>query len=172
MEIPVKPIQTRGLQVPQKRLEMLMNSNRIALLACASLILAVTANAASLPCVNPGTERWPVKITLPTGATQQTMNLADALKLQQLTDVKKDDPRYQNECILDQPVKENTLVTISGWLYLVAFEADDCDFHIQISPQPRTSTNPPTKDDNCIIVEVPSGEYATTISSQVEGVRQ
>jgi hypothetical protein len=41
---------------------MLMNSNRIALLACASLILAVTANAASLPCVNPGTERWPVKI--------------------------------------------------------------------------------------------------------------
>jgi hypothetical protein len=63
-------------------------------------------------------------------------------------------------------------VTISGWLYLVAFESDDCDFHIQISPQPLTSSKPPTKDDNSMIVEVPSGEYATTISSQVEGVRQ
>ena len=172
MEIPVEPIQTRAFKYPRKRMEMPMNSNRIALLACSSLILAVTANAASLPCVNPGTERWPVKSTLPTGATQQALSLADALKLQQLTDVKKDDPRYQSERILDQPVKENTQVTILGWLYLVAFEADDCDFHIQISPQPRTSTNPPTKDDNCIIVEVPSGEYAITISGQVEGVRQ
>jgi len=149
-----------------------MNSNRIALLASSCLMLAVTVNAAPLPCLNPGTERWPVKITLPTDAKNQTMTLADALALQRLTDVKKNDPRYQDVRITDQPVKENTLVTISGWLYVVAFEADDCDFHIQISPQPRTSTNPPSKDDNCMIVEVPSGEYATTISSQVEGVRQ
>src|SRR5450759_2725910 len=109
--------------------------------------------------LNHGTERWPVKITLPTDAKNQTMTLADALKLQRLTDVTKNDSRYQSERIMDQPVKEDTLVTISGWLYLVAFESDDCDFHIQISPQPRTTANPPTKSDNCIIVEVPSGEY-------------
>ncbi len=92
--------------------------------------------------------------------------------LQRLTDVKTNDPRYEDVRISDQAVKENTLVTISGWLYLVAFESDDCDFHIQISSQPRTATDPPTKSDDCIIVEAPSGEYATTISAQVEGVRQ
>jgi len=100
------------------------------------------------------------------------MTLADALNLPKLTDVAKDDKRYQSTRIMDQPVKEDTLVTISGYLYLVGFESDDCDFHIQISPQPRTSANPPTKDDNCIIVEAPSGQYATSIADQVEGVRQ
>jgi len=115
-----------------------------------------------------------VKTTTPIGAPTIKMTLADALsdsKLPALKNVKTNDPRYQASRIDDQPVKEDTLVTISGWLYLVAFEADDCDFHIQLSPQPRTSANPPTADDNCIIVEVPSGEYATKISTQVEGVR-
>ena len=145
---------------------------RTAALSCVCLTAALTANAASLACLQPGTERWPVKTTLPDGAKTQAMALADALQLPALTNVKKNDPRYQSARITDQPVKEDTLVTLSGWLYLVAFESDDCDFHIQISPQPRTSTNPPTKDDNCIIVEVPSGQYATTISDKVESIRQ
>jgi hypothetical protein len=135
---------------------------------------AFTANAAPLPCVKPGTARWPVKTTLPSDAPTIKMTLADALsdsRLPPLTNVKTNDPRYQSSRINDQPVKENTLVTISGWLYLVAFEADDCDFHIQLSPQPRTISNPPTPDDNCIIVEVPSEQYATTISPQVKAVR-
>jgi len=149
-----------------------MKLTRRILLTAWCLAFTITAWGASLPCVKPGTERWPVKTSLPTGANTKSMSLADALNLQKLTDVKKDDPRYQDKRIMDQPVKEDTVVTISGWLYLVAFEADDCDFHIQISPQPRTSADPPTKDDNCIIVEVPSGEYATGIADQVEGVRQ
>ncbi len=141
-------------------------------LAGACLALATSGIGAALPCVKPGIERWPVKISLPADAQTKTMTLADALNLPRLTNVAKNDRRYQSSRITDQPVKEDTLVTISGWLYLVAFEADDCDFHIQISPQARTSANPPTKDDNCIIVEVPSGEYATGIADQVEGVRQ
>ncbi len=134
--------------------------------------MAVTVSAAPLPCVNHGTERWPIKTDLPTGATHPTMTLANALKLPPLKDVKKNDARYATTRIMDQPVKENQLMSISGWLYLVAFESDDCDFHIQISPQPLTSANKPTKEDNSMIVEVPSGEYATSISGQVEGVRQ
>ena len=152
-----------------------MSVGRIFLSVCSYLTLCITAFGASLPCIQPGTERWPVKTSLPAGAPTKTMTLADALnlsKLTELTDVAKDDKRYQNTRILDQPVKEDTLVTISGYLYLVGFESDDCDFHIQISPQPRTSTNPATKDDTCIIVEVPSGQYATGIADQVEGVRQ
>lgn len=148
-----------------------MNSNRIAVLVCSSVMVVRTVYGASVPCHQPGTERWPVKTTLPSGAKNQTMTLADALELPPLSGVKPHDPRYSSMRIMDQPKKEDTLVTISGWLYLVAIE-DDCDFHIQISLQPRASTNPPTKNDNSIIVKVPSGQYATTIASQVEGVRQ
>jgi hypothetical protein len=149
-----------------------MKNHKPVFLACICLAMTAAASAAPLPCLKPGTERWPIKTSLPPGAKTQSMTLADALALPPLTNVAKDDPAYQGKRITDQPVKEDKLVTISGWLYLVAFEADDCDFHIQISPQPRTSANPPTKDDNCIIVEVPSGQYATEISAQVEGVRQ
>jgi hypothetical protein len=133
-----------------------------------------TSTAAQLPCIKPGAARWSVKTSVPIGAPAIEMTLADALsdsRLPPLKSVKTNDPRYQASRIDDQPVKENTLLTISGWLYLVAFEADDCDFHIQLSPRPRTLSNPPTPDDNCIIVEVPSGEYAATIATQVEAVR-
>jgi hypothetical protein len=149
-----------------------MSLRNVLFVVCSCLTPGVTAFGASLQCIQPGTERWPVKTTLPPGAAAKTMTLADALNLPRLTDVKKDDPRYQSVRIMDQPVKEDAMVTLSGWLYLVGFEKDDCDFHIQISPQPRTKTNPPTKDDNCIIVEVPSGQYATSLADQVEGVRQ
>ena len=149
-----------------------MKVGRAVCLAGSFLTLAIQGLSAALPCVKPGTERWPVKISLPADAKTKTMTLADALKLPRLTNVAKNDSRYEGARIMDQPVKEDTLVTFSGWLYLVAFEADDCDFHIQISPQPRTSADPPTKDDDCIIVEVPSGQYATAIADQVEGVRQ
>jgi hypothetical protein len=151
---------------------MSMNLNRAIFLTSSCLALAIGACAAPLPCIKPGTERWKVKTSLPAGAKTKKMSLADALNLQKLTDVKKNDTRYADTRITDQPVKEDTLVTISGWLYLVAFESDDCDFHIQISPQPRTSADPPTMDDDCIIVEVPSGQFATSIADQVEGVRQ
>ncbi len=146
---------------------------KVGCLGISWLTLAIGGLGASLSCVQPGVERWPVKISLPAGATQtKPMTLADALKLPRLANVAKNDRRYQSARITGQPVNEDTLVTFSGWLYLVAFEADDCDFHIQISPQPRTSSDRPTKDDNCMIVEVPSGQYATAIAGQVEGVRQ
>jgi hypothetical protein len=111
-----------------------------------------------------------VKITDPDKPKTQTMTLANALKIEPLKDVKKDDKRYQDERITDQPVKEDKMVTLSGWLYLVAFEGDDCDFHIQITTKPITGT--PTAEDNSMIVEVPSGKYATTVSGDVEEVRQ
>jgi len=50
---------------------------------------------------------------------------------------KEDDPRYQDLRIpkFDNPlgVKEGDLVTTAGWLYLVATEKDDCDYHIQVN---------------------------------------
>ena len=134
--------------------------------------LAGFAQAAPLACKTPGVKRWAVKTTLPQQPKTVTMTLADALNLARLPAVKTNDARYDSVRILDQPVKEDSVITLTGWVYLVAFEADDCDFHIQISPVPHTRANPGTEADNCIIVEVPSGQYATTISTEVEGVRQ
>jgi len=149
-----------------------MNTGRVVFLMCSVLTVCTVASGAPLPCLKPGTERWKVKTSLPPSPTTKVMTLADALNLPKLTDVAKDDKRYDSARILAGPVKEDTLVTLSGYLYLIGFESDDCDFHIQISPQPRTITDQPTADDDCIIVEVPSGQYATAISDQVEGVRQ
>lgn len=133
--------------------------------------------AVPLPCINPGKVRWPVKTSLPTGASNVTMALADALsdsKLPSLPDVKENDARYAKKRILDQPIHEDKIITITGWLYLVAFEKDDCDFHIQISLQPRTTTDKPTAGDNCMIVELPSGEYAANqqLGTKFETLRQ
>src|ERR1039458_5619613 len=88
-----------------------MSVNRVFFFVCLCLTAGITAFGASLPCMQPGTERWPVKTSLPAGAPTKTMTLADALnlsKLTELTDVAKDDKRYQNTRILDQPVKEDT----------------------------------------------------------------
>jgi hypothetical protein len=154
-----------------ERPEGFMSVNRAAH-AFLWLTFASAARGASLPCIKPGVERWLVKTSLPPGANTKTMTLQDALNLPRLAGVATNDPRFQSARITGQPVNEDTLVTISGWLYLVGFESDDCDFHIQISPEPRTSTNPPTKDDNCMIVEIPSGQYATSIAVQADGLRQ
>lgn len=141
------------------------------------VLLATFCAADPLPCIKPGSARWPVKTSLPSGASNVKMTLVNALSdatLPSLPDVKENDPRYASKRILDQPIHEDKLVTISGWLYLVAFESDDCDFHIQISPQPRTTTNKPTPDDNCMIVELPSGQYAANqpLGAKFETMRQ
>ena len=91
--------------------------------------------------------------------------------------VKDDDPRYQDSRIpkFDNPlaVKEGDLVTTAGWLYLVATEKDDCDYHIQVSLQTRTTANKPQPGDDCIIVEAPRPDFvsARDLSTKVGQVR-
>ena len=93
-----------------------MSAARVIFPVCAFLGVCAGAYSAPLPCLKPGTERWKVKTSLPPGPPTKTMTLADALNLQKLTDVAKDDKRYDSNRIMDQPVKEDTLVTISGYL--------------------------------------------------------
>lgn len=143
--------------------------NRNLLLAALLAVSSLGLQAGQLPCQKPGTERWGIKTSLPESPRKVTMSLTDALNLPRLTNVKKNDPRYADKRITDQQVKEDQMVTVKGWLYLVAFEGDDCDFHIQISPEAPTAGAKPA---NSMIVEVPSGEYAATIKDQVEAVRQ
>ena len=142
-----------------------------ALNICTAVILP--ASAGQLACDAPGSARWSIKTTLPAKPKTLTLTLVQALEdshLPPLTDVKTNDPRFKDTRITGEKVNEDSILTVSGWLYLVAFEPD-CDLHIQISPDPLTSQNLPTKDSNSLIVEVPSGQYATTISGKVETVR-
>jgi hypothetical protein len=69
-----------------------MSVKRVLLFVCSYLTICITTFGASLPCLQPGTERWPVKTSLPSGALTKTMTLADALNLPKLTNVAKDDP--------------------------------------------------------------------------------
>ena len=64
-----------------------MRLSRVCFFVCSYLTVGITAFAASLPCIQPGTERWPVKTSLPPGAPTKTMTLADALNLPRLTNV-------------------------------------------------------------------------------------
>src|ERR1700694_2300169 len=116
-------------------------------LLIATIILR-TAIAAT-PQLKPGVERWPIKTSVPAGASKtSTVPLADLLGMQDAAGVTKDDKRYQSARIPAQSgatFKEGDLLTTTGYLHLVAGESDG-DYHIQISDSGQSG-------DHCLIVE-------------------
>jgi len=147
-------------------------------------LLSLAPQATAQTCSGPGKERWPVKTSLaaPVSASQaKAIKLSDLLALELPPGVKHNDARYADARIPSFPnslgEKEGDLITTTGWLYLVALESNDCDYHMQISPESRTTTNPPTPADNCIIVEAPRQDFVndpdlkqrvTTIRSYIQ----
>lgn len=138
------------------------------LLTASAVIFAMASvTAAAQTCNGPGKARWPIKTSLPEGANAsasgKTIALAKLLALPAAPDVTDNDKRFQDARIPvfdnDLHLKEGDLVTTTGWLYLVATEKDDCDYHIQISPAPRTTTDPPQETDDCLIVEAPRPDF-------------
>jgi hypothetical protein len=143
--------------------------------ACPGLILSGIAVAAcwtmapvaeAQTCNGPGTERWPVKVSLANDANPdkpKSVDLASLFSLDDPPGISHNDSRYQNARIPEfsnsLKVNEGAILQTTGWLYLVATETDDCDYHIQISDKPRTSSDPPTAQDNCIVVEAPRPDF-------------
>jgi hypothetical protein len=116
-------------------------------------VLVLVSSVAGQQATKPGTERWPIKTSVPAGlsAKATTVALADLLALADVKGVTKDDKRYQSARMPAQAGEkfpEGTLISTTGWLHLVAGETDG-DYHIQIS-------NPATSGDPCLIVEVPN----------------
>ena len=117
------------------------------------LLLSWTSVAGAEPC---GKARRPIKMSVPDGANlkkPKVVNLDDLLKMPDPDPkVTKNDARFQDNRIplFSNPrgLKEGDIVTVTGWLHLVAFESDDTDYHIQISGSQESG-------DNCLIVEVP-----------------
>jgi hypothetical protein len=132
----------------------------------AGLLSLTTFDVSAQTCSGPGKERWPVKITLVAGAdlnNPKSVSLNVLLGLKNPPNIKHDDPRFQDVRIPEFSnsvgVQEGDIIRTVGWLYLIATESDDCDYHIQISNQPRTTTNKPTAQDGCVIVEAPKPEF-------------
>jgi hypothetical protein len=117
------------------------------------LLLSWTTGASGQNC---GTERRPIKDSLPTGANltqSKTVSLADLLKMPDpQPKVHKNQAEFQKQRIpaFSNPlnVKEGDIVTVTGWLHLVALEGNDTDYHIQISGSQDSG-------EQCLIVEVP-----------------
>ena len=151
------------------------------LIALAVLTICVSASAQAPACNGPGKERWPIKTSVPDSgnlSASKKIGLNDLLALAQPAGVKHNDSRYASARIPaftnSLNLKEGDLVRTTGWVYVVATEKNDCDYHIQISNQPRTlTTNPPTPSDNCMIVEAPRPDFISdsALASAVSSAR-
>lgn len=118
--------------------------------------------------INPGIDRWKIKTSLKTNAEHKTSTLKKLLALANpftdadnitCQDSKYDTERFKKEV---SGFKEGDIVTVKGWIHLVALENDskyhrDGDYHIQM----RTSKQ---WGDTCFIVEIPMGEFASNES--------
>ena len=112
-------------------------------------------------CTAPGKERWPIKTSVvpsPQFATTRQATLSGLMELPNPPGAKNNDPNFQAKRIPAFPnslnLKEGDFVTVTGFLYLVATEDNDCEYHIQITDQPRTPADKPIASDLCLIVEV------------------
>jgi len=160
---------------------MLRKSSRFtAILILFLCAFCASTSSAQSTCNGPGKERWAIKTSLADGTDithSKKIGLNDLLALAQPAGVTNNDPRYSDARIptFSNPlnVKEGDIIRTIGWIYVVATETD-CDYHIQISNQPRTlSTNPPVATDDCMIVEVPRPDFVSdgTLNTAATNVR-
>lgn len=130
------------------------------------LVLAVVTGAfVHAECTSPGKERWDIKSSVPAGANldkPKRVKLTDLVKLKNPPGVTNKEKEFDSKRIpgFENPlgVKEGDLVSITGFLFLVATEDNDCEYHIQISATvpdfTAASSSHPVILDDCIIVEV------------------
>jgi len=140
----------------------------IVLFSLASVNTPAEASPPQAGCSGPGKQRWPIKVSIPADANIAapiTVPFGQFIGISDPGGIKPDDSRFETVRIPDVingKYKEGQIVSTTGWLYLVLTEADDCDYHIQISDVPRTTTDKPTPADHCIVVEVPRPDFAAT----------
>lgn len=110
--------------------------------------------------------RWGVKTTLVPGADPhqgRPVPLPVLLALSAVQGVTENDPRYQDARIppfqIAAGLKEGDIVTVSGWLHLVAAPADG-DYHLQLTASRESG-------EDCLIVEIPDPSPSVTKSAEM-----
>jgi hypothetical protein len=96
--------------------------------------------------------RWPIKTTPAHRTNARIVPLFDIISMPDPPGVTMNDARYEDSLIplFSNPInlKEGDLVKTEGYLWLVAYEDNDGEYHIQVSGNDSTG-------NNCLIVEVP-----------------
>src|SRR5438067_13692228 len=114
-----------------------------------SAYISLLTPGLSAECQSPGKARWPIKISVPDSAhlTGKPKTLDALIALGIPANVTPSDSDFQKKRIPasagNHGMNEGDIVTIQGFLYLVATENNDCEYHIQITNKPRTKSNAP-----------------------------
>jgi hypothetical protein len=124
------------------------------------VVLMAAAALCRADCNHQSKERWAIKSTIPAGADiaqTRTVKITDVAALGNPPGVRNKDSRFEAKTIpsFANPLrlKEGDLVTFTGFLFLIAEEDNDCEYHIQIASQFPDMSKPKDLDD-CVIVEV------------------
>jgi hypothetical protein len=134
------------------------------------LLFFVTLLVVSLISWSVDHHRWPIKTTPHKKTGPLTVELSDLINMPDPPGVTMNDSRYETALIpaFTNPlgIKEGDLVKTEGYMYLVALETNDDEYHIQISGSK-------TSGDNCFIVEVPDPKNTNdqTLKTKYEKVR-
>jgi hypothetical protein len=124
--------------------------------------------------VKPGKDRWKIKTSLMHAPKKRAITIADVIDL--------DDPisnYHKSEVdtrriptVVGDEYQEGNLVTLTGWIHLVALERDgtehkDGDYHIQILDGPKWKSG-------CLIVEVPYPDFVNdpVLKEQCRKIRE
>ncbi len=128
---------------------------------------------AQAACAAVGSERWAVKTSAPIDSANPhpftAMEFAALPAPPHILDhgEKLRNTRYPDP--ITAGLHEGDLVSVTGWVQLIKLSADDCDYHIQITPT-RDGTS------GTVIVEIPDGDAEhvadAALRSQLASERQ
>jgi hypothetical protein len=124
---------------------------------CTSLFISSSISQAQ--SLEPGVYRWAIKTSVVSWAPKKKATLDALLSLDNPVSTRSQVPADSRMAKTVDGLKEGDIITITGWLFLVALEDDpkkhrDGDFHIQIR-------NNPDWADSCLIVEIPDSDFVS-----------
>ena len=122
------------------------------IIASTGIVMLAGTAAAQIGCAPVGANRWTVKTTAPTPSiAPHAFDARDFARLPappgvERKSIRQLDERYGTRIV--GTLREGDPVSVSGWVQFIKTSADDCDYHIQITPT-RGGRN------GTIIVEIP-----------------
>jgi hypothetical protein len=142
--------------------------------AAAGLIVAAPSLRAQTTCTAVGKDRWTVKTEAPATSSRATPIAMDtfatlpapAMVRTHVKGAKTSEVRYPD--LISGGLHEGELVRITGWVRFIKLSSDDCDYHIQVTPDTSDTSG-------MVIVEIPDGdakhEADTALRAEFETAR-
>jgi hypothetical protein len=121
--------------------------------------LLISSSVSWAQPLEPGVYRWSIKTSVVAGAHKKQATVDQLLSLANPVGSRGEVPANSRMANTVDGFQEGDIVTITGWLLLVALEDasknhQDGDFHIQIRDSPEWA-------DSCLIVEIPDSDFVS-----------